>query len=91
MVQKIKHDVVVRVNDNGVGMSDDELAMIFDKFTRVENELSTDVNGSGVGLYLTKQIVELHAGHIEVDSEPGVGSTFTVYLPIHAPDESEAT
>lgn len=77
--------VLVRVADTGVGIEPSAQARVFDKFTRVENELSTDVNGSGVGLYLTNKIVELHGGNIELTSEVGVGSTFTVYLPFNQP------
>jgi signal transduction histidine kinase len=86
---------VISVTDTGVGISAEVQANIFEKFTRVENELSTDVNGSGVGLYLTQQIVELHGGTISVESTPSQGSTFTVRLPIKgapptpASDEAE--
>lgn len=72
---------LIRVADNGVGISPEAQARVFEKFTRVENELSNDVNGSGVGLYLTNQIVSLHNGNIELLSEPGKGSTFTIVLP----------
>jgi signal transduction histidine kinase len=74
----------IRMADTGVGIDTEVQANIFEKFTRVENELSNDVNGSGVGLYLTKKIVELHGGSIEVRSEPGAGSTFIVRLPNQA-------
>lgn len=73
---------VVTVTDDGVGIDPAVQPTIFEKFTRVENELSTDVNGSGVGLYLTKQIVELHKGTIEVQSETGNGSSFVVRVPL---------
>jgi signal transduction histidine kinase len=73
--------IVLRVADNGVGIDPALQASVFEKFTRVENELSTDVNGSGVGLYLTQKIVQLHNGTIEVVSAPGKGSTFTVRIP----------
>jgi len=82
---KILKEVVVRVKDSGVGIDTVAQDTIFEKFTRVENELSTDVNGSGVGLYLTKQIVELHDGRITVKSQAGKGSTFTIHLPIDQP------
>jgi two-component system, OmpR family, sensor kinase len=74
--------VVISVADTGVGIDPGVQSNIFEKFTRVENELSTDVNGSGVGLYLTQQIVELHGGTIEVRSTPNEGSTFIVRLSI---------
>jgi len=79
-------NVVVNVKDNGVGIDAAVQTTIFDKFTRVDNELSNDVNGSGVGLYLTKEIIELHHGSIEVQSVAGEGSTFVVSLPIKPVD-----
>lgn len=84
-VRKEGHDLVVYVKDSGVGIDPDVHGSIFEKFTRVENELSTDVNGSGVGLYLTKQIVELHGGTIEVQSEVEQGAEFVVRLPLEGP------
>lgn len=79
------HYLIVSVLDSGVGIDEDVHSSIFEKFTRVENELSTDVNGSGVGLYLTKQIVELHGGTIEVRSEATRGAEFIVRLPLGGP------
>lgn len=80
-------NIVITVQDNGVGIPQSAQESIFEKFTRVENELSTDVNGSGVGLYLTKQIVELHGGTIEVRSDPEQGATFIVRIPAHITKE----
>lgn len=73
--------VVVEVSDTGIGIAKKELDSIFDKFTRLDGGSKTVSNGSGIGLYLAKQIVTLHGGTISVDSTPGLGSTFTVYLP----------
>ncbi len=84
-LRRLPGEVMMVVKDNGVGIEREAQRSIFEKFTRVENELSTDVNGSGVGLYLTKQIVELHGGSIEVQSTVGKGASFTVYMPIHMP------
>lgn len=83
-LRRAGHEVVITVRDDGVGIPSNVQSTIFDKFTRVENELSTDVNGSGVGLYLTKQIVELHGGTIEVQSAVQSGSSFIVRVPIKA-------
>jgi len=82
-IHRALNEVLIRVRDNGVGIDPVLQENIFEKFTRVENELSTDVNGSGVGLYLTRQIVELHGGSITVKSSSGKGSTFTIRLPVH--------
>lgn len=82
---RLLNDVSVRFKDSGVGIDPAVQDNIFEKFTRVENELSTDVNGSGVGLYLTKQIVELHSGNISVRSKVRKGASFTVHLPFRQP------
>jgi signal transduction histidine kinase len=86
-ISRAHGEVAISVSDTGVGISSDAQPAIFEKFSRVENELSTDVNGSGVGLYLTRQIVSLHQGTIEVESVLGKGSTFIVHIsdskPIH--------
>jgi signal transduction histidine kinase len=84
-IRRTHGKVVIKVADTGVGIEPNAQARVFDKFTRVENELSTDVNGSGVGLYLTNKIIELHGGTIDLTSEVGVGSTFIVYLPFNQP------
>lgn len=83
-------EVLVSVKDNGIGIEEERQDMIFDKFTRLENELAADVSGSGIGLYLTDQIVNLHGGHIDVKSSPGDGSTFTVHLPPSPPEENQS-
>jgi two-component system, sensor histidine kinase len=88
-IKRHQDQVQIIVRDNGVGIAPNALDSIFDKFTRVENELSTDVNGSGVGLYLTKEIVELHGGTIAVESEPGHGSRFIVHVPAYAEEKTE--
>jgi PAS domain S-box-containing protein len=69
------------IKDTGVGISAEDIDRIFDKFTRVDNELSDTVNGSGLGLYLVNKIVKLHKGTIAVVSKPRVGSTFIMKLP----------
>jgi signal transduction histidine kinase len=72
--------VEIAIADNGVGISKDNQQRIFDKFTRVNNDLSDTVTGTGLGLYWVKQIVELHKGKVKLSSAPGEGSTFTVRL-----------
>ncbi len=75
-------EVIVQVHDHGYGIPEDALPNIFDKFYRVsENENVRDVVGSGLGLSLVKQIVDMHGGHVEVESKVGHGSVFSVYLP----------
>ncbi len=76
-----RNKVVIRIRDQGVGIAKDDLAAIFDKFTRIDNPLSEAVGGSGLGLYLARKIVELHGGTISVNSTIGKGSCFNITLP----------
>ncbi len=74
--------VTVWVKDNGVGIPIAEQVRIWDRFYRVEHALSFTAGGLGIGLTITKALTEAHGGRVWVDSEPGVGSTFAVLLPI---------
>ena len=67
--------------DEGVGISLDEQAHIFERFYRVDGALSRKTQGTGLGLYLTQAIIEAHQGTIRVESKPGEGSTFYFTLP----------
>jgi signal transduction histidine kinase len=73
--------VEISVKDNGIGIEDNHLGMIFDKFKQVDKSLSRNAVGTGIGLSLVKSIVELHDGRINVESELGKGSKFTFCLP----------
>jgi signal transduction histidine kinase len=75
------HSAVISIVDTGVGIDKEDLEAIFEKFTRVDNEMSTQAGGSGIGLYLVQQIVRLHGGTITIESTPGHGSTFIIKLP----------
>ncbi len=81
VAQKYKDEILVEIKDNGVGISTDDLPHIFDDFY-VGKASSGDERRSGVGLAITKRIVEAHDGSITVDSEVGRGSTFTLHLPV---------
>ncbi|MBZ9636277.1 ATP-binding protein [Clostridium sp. FP1] len=73
--------VEISVKDNGVGIEPEYLDMIFDRFNQVDKSLSRNAEGTGIGLSLVKSIVELHGGSINVESEFGKGSKFTVIIP----------
>lgn len=75
----------VDVQDNGVGIPEAERSRLFERFFRAST--STGITGTGIGLHLTQYFVQLHQGAIDMESIEGEGSTFTVQLPIHAPDE----
>jgi signal transduction histidine kinase/DNA-binding response OmpR family regulator len=78
---KDKDNIGISVADNGIGISKEHLDKIFDRFYQVDNKLSKEYEGSGIGLSLTKELVELHKGKILVESEEGKGSIFQVILP----------
>ena len=73
--------VLISVSDNGVGIADEDINFIFSGFYRGKN-LPEGERGSGVGLSITKRIIEAHGGSIEVESELGKGSKFTILLPV---------
>ena len=74
--------VEISVTDTGIGISDEDQEKIFDYFGQVESNHARRFEGAGVGLALTKKLVEMHGGRIRVESELGKGSTFTIALPV---------
>jgi signal transduction histidine kinase len=74
-------EVVLEVEDNGVGIPRRELRRIFDRFYRVDSLLTRTTEGSGLGLSIAQRIVQAHGGRISVDSTIGAGSTFRIHLP----------
>jgi len=79
---KDKHKLHIKVKDTGIGMSARERERLFSKFYRVRSEKTKNISGTGLGLWITKQLVELMGGTITVDSIENVGSQFTVTFPI---------
>ena len=77
-----------RVSDTGIGMSQDYLTKIFEAFTREQNTTKSKIAGTGLGMSIVKKYVDLLGGTINVESEPGKGSTFTVTLKHRIADES---
>jgi signal transduction histidine kinase len=80
-VEENSKKIIVSIKDQGVGIKKSEKSKLFKKFSRIPGEGSSNVEGSGLGLYWVKQIVELHQGRIYVKSRYGRGSTFIVELP----------
>ena len=76
------------MKDDGLGIDKDELPKMFEQFFRAKT--STGIAGTGIGLHIVKQIIDHHGGSVSVESEVGVGSTFTVRLPISGPMELAA-
>ena len=78
-----RHDIVrLEVSDTGCGISDEGKSIIFDVFSRLEQHRESDIEGTGIGLSLAKEIVDIHSGTIDVESVIDRGSTFIVELPL---------
>ncbi len=80
--------LTIIVRDNGYGMTKEYCEKIFDAFTRADNDTTRTVQGTGLGMAITKNIVDMMGGSIVVESELGCGSTFTVHLNLRIPDEN---
>ena len=92
IVIKIHEDVIATsIKDSGVGVSARDKPLLFQKFSRIPNELTNSVSGSGIGLYLTKRIVDAHNGRIIFRSKKGAGSEVTILLPINRDTSSKST
>ncbi len=79
-------EILIEVSDNGIGIKEEQHRYIFEKFTQADSSASRKYGGSGLGLSLAKELIELHEGWIRVESSFGGGSTFIVGLPIKSID-----
>lgn len=89
-LKRLEECVEVRVIDTGIGIPKQELPHMFERFHRIENVHGRSQEGTGIGLALTKDLVKLHCGNIQVESEEGKGSVFTVSIPLgkaHLPSD----
>ena len=84
LLQDLDDKVKIIVKDNGIGISEENQKVIFDRFNQVVDESSEQKGGSGLGLTITKQFITLHNGEIYVESEVGVGSEFIIILPVYS-------
>lgn len=82
-VGKTGSSALFEVSDTGAGIPDDDTMRIFDAFFQADTSLTRSSQGTGLGLTIVRRIVELHGGVVNVESEPGKGSTFYLALPIH--------
>lgn len=80
--------ISVKVKDEGVGIKEEDLDKLFKKFSRLENHLTSKTQGNGLGLYITKQIVENMNGEISLSSKEKEGTTFEVKFPIYTQEEA---
>lgn len=81
-INKTDKKLIISIKDTGIGMSQDEVALLFQDFVRIKNQKTKYVTGSGLGLSIAKKMIELYNGNIQVQSEPDKGSVFTVSIPI---------
>lgn len=82
---------VFQIKDTGIGIPENQRSLLFQKFQQLDSPYRREYGGTGLGLALTKQLVELHGGAIEVNSTVDVGSTFTVFIPIQTKSKDEST
>jgi signal transduction histidine kinase len=81
------YEVVIAVADTGPGIAPEDVPLLFEKYRRIEH---TDMQeGSGLGLFIVKALVESHGGHVEVQSAPGQGARFAVFFPIDRADQAQ--
>ena len=83
-------DAYVSIADSGIGISPTDVALVFDPFFRADHARSRDAGGAGLGLTLTRSIVERHGGRVVCTSEQGTGTVFTLQLPVTTPSVQEA-
>lgn len=88
-VKKQDEHLAIGVSDTGMGIPKESLPKIFDQFYRVHNP-NQQIKGTGLGLSIVNKIVQAHQGRIEVESEEGKGTTFTIFLPLSIKDEPQA-
>ena len=78
----------IRVEDSGIGIAKEDQKRIFERFYRVDTSRSRAIGGTGLGLSIVKHLAVLYGGEVSVESTPGVGTTFTVRLPLLLPEKT---
>ena len=84
--EKKDRDVIIRIQDKGIGIPEEHINKIFDRFYRVDTARTRDIGGSGLGLSIVEMLVENSHGTIQVTSELGKGSIFSIVLPLYSQD-----
>ena len=91
VLDEVEDGARLRVCDTGIGIPEDELPLVFDYLYRATSATATGIKGTGLGLALTKTLVEAHGGSIVVRPCEGPGAEFEVCLPRNPPDRTSAT
>ncbi len=81
--------ITLSVEDTGIGIPEEKVEIIFDRFRQVDKSFTRNYEGSGIGLSLVKSLVEMHDGTISVESKYGVGTKFTIKLPVKVLNKSK--
>lgn len=89
--KKSGKQILVSVRDTGIGIGQEKLPSLFEAFRKTDNEMIENKVSTGIGLNITKRLVELHGGWLKVESVKGTGSTFSFTLPIYLANEDEPT
>lgn len=82
-VNRQNGSAVIQVSDHGIGIPTAEQSRIFDRFYRVPSKENRAISGTGLGLALVAHVAEAHGGRVEVQSDPAVGSTFLIRIPVN--------
>ena len=80
--------IIIEVRDEGIGIKEEDFDKLFKKFSRLENHLTSNTQGNGLGLYITKQIVESMSGEITLKSKENEGTTFIVSFPVYNEEDA---